>query len=86
MVFPYAIWPFDLYTFVVELLNKRQLTNIVLCKFECSDPNMSFPHMVAIVGKIRAPHRTLVADIGSAIGMSSVGTRGSMLLPISGKK
>jgi len=36
---------------------------------------MAFPAMVAMVGRIRAPHSTRVADTGSDIGTDSDGVR-----------
>ena len=51
------------------------LTSNVLWKFDCTFPNISLPTMVAIVGRIKAPHNTLVAEIGSDRGTVSAGIR-----------
>lgn len=53
------------------------LTRMVLCRLELTLLNMSFPTMVAMVGKTRAPHRILVADTWSARGLASAGIRGT---------
>lgn len=50
---------------------------MVLCRLELTLLNMSFPTMVAMVGKTRAPHRILVADTWSASGLASAGIRGT---------
>lgn len=50
---------------------------MVLCRLELTLLNMSFPTMVAMVGKTRAPHRILVADTWSASGLASAGMRGT---------
>lgn len=52
-------------------------TKMVLCRLELTLLNMSFPTMVAMVGKTRAPHRILVADTWSASGLASAGMRGT---------
>lgn len=52
-------------------------TRMVLCRLELTLLNMSFPTMVAMVGKTRAPHRILVADTWSARGLASAGIRGT---------
>ena len=51
------------------------LTNKVLWKLELMFPNMSLPTMVAIVGRMSAPQRTLVAETGSVRGWVSAGMR-----------
>lgn len=50
---------------------------MVLCRLELTLLNMSFPTMVAMVGKTRAPHRIRVADTWSARGLASAGIRGT---------
>lgn len=50
---------------------------MVLCRLELTLLNMSFPTMVAMVGKTKAPHRILVADTWSASGLASAGMRGT---------
>lgn len=52
-------------------------TRMVLCRLELTLLNISFPTMVAMVGKTRAPHRILVADTWSARGLASAGIRGT---------
>lgn len=52
-------------------------TRMVLWRLELTLLNMSFPTMVAMVGKTRAPHRILVADTWSARGLDSAGIRGT---------
>ena len=44
-------------------------------KLEETVPNMSLPTMVAMVGMMRAPHKTRVAEMGSDRGVASAGTR-----------
>lgn len=50
---------------------------MVLCRLELTLLNMSFPTMVAMVGKTRAPHRIRVAETWSASGLASAGMRGT---------
>lgn len=52
-------------------------TKMVLCRLELTLLNMSFPTMVAMVGKTKAPHKILVADTWSASGLASAGIRGT---------
>lgn len=52
-------------------------TRMVLCRLELTLLNMSFPTMVAMVGKTSAPHRIRVADTWSARGLASAGMRGT---------
>lgn len=61
----------------VELVEYIKPTRIVLCRLELTLLNMSFPTMVAMVGKTRAPHRILVAETWSAKGLASAGIRGT---------
>ena len=51
------------------------LTNKVRWKLEETVPNMSLPTTVAIVGVMRAPQRTRVAEMGSESGAVSAGIR-----------
>ncbi len=51
------------------------LTSNVLWKFEVTFPNISLPTIVAIVGMMRAPQSTLVAETGSDRGVVSAGVR-----------
>ena len=56
-------------------INVPVLTNKVRWKLEETVPNMSLPTTVAIVGVMRAPQRTRVAEMGSESGAVSAGIR-----------
>ena len=68
--------------FEFHTVKKNELTTKVLWKFDETPPNIIFPTTVAIVGRINAPHRTLVADTGSRRGAGSAG----VLKPVSEMK
>ena len=68
--------------FEFHTVKKNELTTKVLWKLDETPPNIIFPTTVAIVGRINAPHRTLVADTGSRRGAGSAG----VLKPVSEMK
>lgn len=63
------------HTICLPIGNIIHLTSNVLWKFDSTWPNISLPTIVAIVGRMRAPQRIRVAEIGSDRGAVSAGIR-----------